>query len=353
MAGGLARRSWRAQLDRTRARGRLLRDRLERWPAFWGIVLGGALALAAVVSVRIGAVPVPTHELLPALLDDAHPLHLLLAEVRLPRVLSAALVGAALGVSGALMQTVVKNPLADPGLLGVNAGAGLAAILALVLAPGLSLLLPFVAFAGAAAAVGLLLAVAWGPRRTLGPLKIILSGVAVQAVLFSVIALVTFFFADRAPAFAAFTVGSLNGVGWPETKLAVLPVGLGIAGALLATRPLNLLLLDDATASGVGLDVQKVRAGACGVAALLSAAAVSVAGLVGFVGLVVPNGVRLLAGPCHRSLVPLSAVGGAGLVVLADLVARTLVAPVELPVGALLALLGGPYFLFLLWRKLP
>lgn len=340
--------------DRSRARARLFWDRLKRHGGvFWGAALGSVLALAVLTSMGLGAVPVPAAEIVPALTETDHPFHTLLWQIRVPRVVAAALVGAALGVAGALMQTVVRNPLADPGLLGVNAGAGLAAILALVLAPELTLLLPFVAFLGAAAAVTVLLAAAWGPGRRLSPLKIILSGVAVQAILFSVIALVTFFFADRAPAFAAFSVGSLHGAGWSDVRLAVVPVALGLTVALLAVRPLNLLLLDDSTASGVGLEVQRVRGLASVVAALLAAAAVSIAGLVGFVGLVVPNGVRLLTGPDHRTLLPLSTVGGAALVVVADLVARMLVAPVELPVGALLALLGGPYFLFVLWRKLP
>lgn len=335
------------------ARLRLARERMERWPAFWGLALAAALVAAAALSVRLGAVEIAGGELVAALTQADHPLHAVLWQVRVPRVAGAALVGAALGVSGTLLQTVVRNPLADPGLLGVNAGAGLAAMIALVLAPDLALLLPILAFLGALAAVAVVLFAAWGTRRRLGPLKIVLAGVAVQAVLFSLIALVTFFFADRAPAFVAFTVGSLNGAGWPEARLAALPIAVGLGVSMLAVRPLNLLLLDDAAAAGVGLEVQRVRVLASALAALLAAAAVSVAGLVGFVGLVVPNWLRVVSGPNHRTLVPLAALGGAALVVVADLVARTAAAPIELPVGALLALLGGPYFLVVLWRRLP
>jgi iron complex transport system permease protein len=340
-------------MSRLAARFRLAAQRLAVRPAFWALALLGVLLAAALVSVRLGAVAVAGEDLLPALTQPGHPLHAVLWQVRAPRVVVAALVGAALGVSGALLQTVVRNPLAEPGLLGVNAGAGLAAILALVLFPDLSLLLAPMAFVGALSAVLVVLLAAWGSRRGPGPLKIILSGVAVQAVLFAGIALVTFLFADRAPAFVGFTIGSLNGVGWPEARIVFAPVALGLTLALLAARPLDLLLLDDATATGVGLGVSRVRLGASALAAMLSAAAVSVAGLVGFVGLVVPNGVRLAVGPEHRRLLPMSAVGGAALMVVADLLARTLLAPLELPVGALLALVGGPYFLFVLWRKLP
>jgi iron complex transport system permease protein len=335
------------------ARLRLARERIERWPAFWGLALAAGLVAAAALSVRLGAVEIAGAELVGALTRPDHPLQAVLWQVRVPRVAGAALVGAALGVSGTLLQTVVRNPLADPGLLGVNAGAGLAAMIALVLAPDLALLLPILAFLGALAAVAVVLFAAWGTRRRLGPLKIILAGVAVQAVLFSLIALVTFFFADRAPAFVAFTVGSLNGAGWPEARLAAVPIAVGLGVSMLAVRPLNLLLLDDAAAAGVGLEVQRVRVLASALAALLAAAAVSVAGLVGFVGLVVPNWLRVVSGPNHRTLLPLAALGGAALVVVADLVARTAAAPIELPVGALLALLGGPYFLVVLWRRLP
>lgn len=339
------------------ARGRLVAREAARWPGFWAAGLAVALAVAVLVSARLGPVSIPTAELWDALAREGHPLHVVLWQVRLPRVAAGALVGAALAVSGALLQTVVRNPLADPGLLGVNAGAGLAAVVALVLLPDLisswALALPALAFVGAFLAVAAILLASSGPGRRLGPLAIILSGVAIQAVLFSILALVTFFFADRAPAFVAFTVGSLNGAGWPEARLVAPLMAVGIAASLVARRPLNLLLLDEASAAGVGVDVPRVRLAACAVAALLAAAAVSVAGLVGFVGLVVPNWVRVVSGPDHRTLVPLSALGGAVLVVVADLLARTVASPLELPVGALLALVGGPYFLYVLWRALP
>lgn len=340
-------------MRRTLARLRLGAREVRRRPGFWAVALLTALAAATFVSGCLGAVRIPAAELLSAIRDTAHPFHQVLWQVRFPRIAAGLAAGAALAVSGALLQTAVRSPLADPGLLGVNAGAGLAGILAIVFFPGLAFALPALAFAGALAAVLVILLAAWGPGRGLGPLKIILSGVAVQAVLFSLIALTTFFFAERAPAFVSFTVGSLNGTGWSETTLVAPGAAAGIALALLASRSLNLLLLDDATATGVGLGVAGARLGACVLAALLAAVAVSVAGLVGFVGLVVPNGVRLVSGPDHRTLVPLSALGGATLVVVADLAARTVAAPLELPVGALLALVGGPYFLFLLWRKLP
>jgi iron complex transport system permease protein len=331
---------------------RLRLARLRDRRGFWTGVLAAALAAAALLATCVGAAHVPLRDLPGALVDPAHPAHEVLHRVRLPRVAAGVLVGGALAVAGALMQAVVRNPLADPGLIGVTAGAGLGGLLAIVLWPTRPALVPLLAFGGGLAAVTALLAAAWSGARGAGPLRIILSGVAVQAVIFSLIALVTFVFADRAPAFVAFTIGSLAGLGWEDARRALTPVALGAGLALLAAREINLLLLDDDSAAGVGLAVRRARLGASCIAALLAAAAVSTAGMVAFVGLVVPNGVRLLVGPDHRVLLPLSLLGGATLLVLADTAARTLAAPLELPVGALLALLGGPYFLFVLWRKL-
>ena len=320
-------------------------------PFVWGLLLGAALLLTLLASLAVGAAQLSAADVPRALLSSAHPLHALLWQVRLPRIVTAALVGAALAVAGALLQTVVRNPLADPSLIGVSAGAGVAALLGIVLLPEIAQLLPVLAFFGALASAGIVLLTAESGPASKGPLRIILAGVAVQSILFACIALITFLFADRAPAFVAFTVGSLSGCGWREARIVALPAVSGIALALLAARPLDLLLLDDDSASGVGLGVRRTRVAVSCLAGLLAAGAVSVAGLVGFVGLVVPNWVRLLVGPEHARVLVLCALGGATLVVAADALARTVVAPLELPVGALLALLGGPYFLVILWRR--
>lgn len=327
-------------------------DILRQRPGFWGFLFSGLLAAAAAVSLVHGAVDVSLDQILPSLVQTDHPLHRVIGDIRLPRILVACLAGAAFGVAGALLQTTVRNPLADASLLGVNAGAGVAALVALLFFPEVTAALPLLAFAGGLTAVALVLALTWG-GSTASPLRIILSGVALQAILFSAIALLTFLFADRAPSFVSFTVGTLNGCGWREAGMISLPILLGLALAGLSLRPLDLLLLDDDSAGGVGLSVRRARLSAACLGALLASAAVSAVGLVGFVGLLVPNWVRLAAGPSHRSLLPLSALGGAALLLTADLAARTLAAPLELPVGALLAFIGGPYFLILLWRKLP
>jgi iron complex transport system permease protein len=332
-----------------RLRARTLADRRRTWVIAGGMALACGLAVAA----TRGAVDAGGGELWAALVEPDHRLHHVVWDVRLPRVLIGALVGANLALAGALLQTAVRNPLADPGILGVTTGAGVGALVAILFFPAQGALVPWAAFAGGIATIAVLLPLAHSRGRRTGPLRLVLSGVALQAVLFAAVALLMFAFADRAPAFVAFLVGSLNGLSWSDARHVAVPSALGAACALLAVRPLNVLLLDDSTAGGVGLPVQRARMGAACVAALLAAAAVSVAGLVGFVGLVVPNGMRLLVGPDHRVLLPASALAGAALVVAADALARTATAPLELPVGALLALIGGPYFLYLLWRKLP
>lgn len=337
--------------SRARARLALLRERADERPEVWTVLLAAALALAAIVSLGVGAAALPAREVPRALLVDAHPMHAVLWQVRLPRVVNAMLVGAALGVAGALMQTVVRNPLADPSLIGISAGAAVAALLGIVLSPAIALLLPWLALVGALGAATIVLLAAEAGTHVQGPLRIVLAGVAVQSILFACVALITFLFADRAPSFAGFTVGSLAGSGWREARIVAIPALLGIAGALVAARPLDLLLLDDDSATGIGLPVRAARIALCAVAGLLAAGAVSIAGLVGFVGLIVPNAARILVGPSHRRLLPAVALGGATLVVVADACARTVVAPLELPVGALLALVGGPYFLVLLRRR--
>jgi iron complex transport system permease protein len=332
----------------------------------------GASALAAA---GLGAAGIPWVEVPRALADPGHPAHALLWTIRMPRIGAAIVVGAALALSGALLQAAVRNPLADPLLMGVTAGAGLGGLIAILFVPSERFAIPVLAFLGGLTAIAAVLGLASTGRGLGGPLRIVLSGVAVQAIRFSAVALrayafaarapagvagllvsavalLTSAFADRAPAFVAFTLGSLAGVGWPDVALGVVPVAIAAVLAILSARSLNLLLLDDASAGGVGLAVERTRFGASCLAALLAAGAASVAGLVGFVGLVVPNWVRILIGPDHRLLLPLATLAGATLVIVADTAARTVAAPLELPVGALLALVGGPYFLFVLWRRL-
>jgi iron complex transport system permease protein len=331
----------------------LLRLEQRERPGFWALVLLIVLLALVTLSLMLGSVQLTFAAIARALADSSGTEHAVFWNVRLPRIALGALVGAALATSGALMQTSVRNTLADPGLLGVSAGAGLGALLGILFLPELPRLLPLFAFGGAFAVLAVVLSGATLGGTTLAPLRLILWGVGLQAMLLSCVALLMFLYADRAPAYVAFTVGSLGGSGWREVSIAALPVLAGGVLAIASVRPLDALLLDDDSAASVGLPVRWTRLWISILAAWLSAAAVSVAGMVGFVGLVVPNAVRLAAGPRHRVLLPLCWLAGAALVVAADLICRLALAPLELPVGALLALVGGPALLYLLWKQLP
>ncbi len=321
-------------------------------PWAWSAVASLVLLAAALLAATQGVAGLSLPGLFAVLANADEPMHRVLWDVRLPRLICSAGVGASLAIAGLLLQTTVRNPLADPGILGVTTGAGVGGLVLLIFFPDLAAALPFAAFVGGVAAVATVLALAWTNNNNVGPLRMVLSGVALQAMLFAVIALLTFAYADRAPAFAGFTVGSLNGTGWSDARILAVPTLAGFGLACLMIRSLDVLLLDDASAGGLGLAVRHTRMIAACVAALLAAGAVSVAGLVSFVGLVVPNGMRLLVGPTHGALLPACAIAGAALMVLADTVARTVLSPLELPVGAFMALIGGPYFLYLLWKKL-
>ncbi|MFP7331919.1 FecCD family ABC transporter permease [Shouchella clausii] len=269
-----------------------------------------------------------------------------IANIRLPRIIVAALAGACLAASGAILQGLMKNPLADPSIIGVTAGGGLAASIAMVALPQLGYLLPGFAFIGALLATGTIYILAW--EKGTSPLKLILAGIAVNAFFGAIQSGIFILFSDRVQSILPWLAGGFQGRGWFHVEF-VLPYALtGLLLSIFAIRPINLLLLGDDTARLLGAPVERFRLWLILLAAFLAGAAVSVAGLLSFVGLVVPHMVRLFIGSDYRYLLPFSIIGGAALVVLTDTVARTVFDPIELPVGILLACLGAPFFLVLL-----
>lgn len=272
--------------------------------------------------------------------------------IRLPRVALGALVGGGLAVAGAALQGIFRNPLADPGLIGVSSGAALGAVAAIVL--GFASLgnfsLPVAAFFGGLLATLVVYAFARHGGRT-EVVTLLLTGIAVNAVAGAGTGLLTTMATDaQLRSIVFWTLGSVGGATWPAV-LAVLPfVGFGALLMPRWGRELNLMVLGESEAYHLGVSTERVRLALIALAALITGAAVSVAGIVGFVGLVVPHLIRLAAGPDHRTLLPASVLGGATLLLLADLAARTLVVPAELPLGVVTALAGGPFFLWLLHR---
>lgn len=313
--------------------------------------LGALLAAALLLSVGCGSQWYTPARLWQALCaaDAADPVWRILCFVRLPRTAAAVLAGAALGVAGALIQSVLNNAMASPNVIGVNAGAGLGALLAASLVPGAAALLPGAAFAGALAAalfIWLLAAVAGLSRTTL-----ILAGVTVSSILTACMNTLKLLFPDAAVGSMAFLLGTLSGVTTAQVQRALPWLAAGFVLAALLAADLNVLQLGEDMAAGLGLPVARVRFAALLTAALLAGAAVSFAGLVGFVGLLAPHIARRLVGGDNRRLLPVTALASADLMLLCDVAARVLFAPFELPVGVLLSLVGGPFFLFLLLRR--
>ena len=312
---------------------------------------GALLAAALLLSVGCGSQWYTPARLWQALCaaDAADPVWRILCFVRLPRTAAAVLAGAALGVAGALIQSVLNNAMASPNVIGVNAGAGLGALLAASLVPGAAALLPGAAFAGALAAalfIWLLAAVAGLSRTTL-----ILAGVTVSSILTACMNTLKLLFPDAAVGSTAFLLGTLSGVTTAQVQRALPWLAAGFVLAALLAADLNVLQLGEDMAAGLGLPVARVRFAALLTAALLAGAAVSFAGLLGFVGLLAPHIARRLVGGDNRRLLPVTALASADLMLLCDVAARVLFAPFELPVGVLLSLVGGPFFLFLLLRR--
>jgi iron complex transport system permease protein len=325
------------------------------------VVLGAlvaALGVAFVAGAAFGAVPVAPVEVVRALLRALRGLALspdqaVIWELRMPRVLLAALVGACLAGAGVLYQALFRNALADPYILGVSSGAGLGAALALAIG-GLGTIslfaVPVSAFLGAMATIVVVAAIATR-RRVMDTLSLLLAGVAVSYTLSALTSFVLVVRREQMSRIVFWMMGGLQAATWQQVAIVTGMLAFGLAVPLFFTRELNIILLGDERAGELGVDVERFKRIVLAAASLLVSAAVSVSGLIGFVGLMTPHMARLVLGPDHRLLLPASVLSGAIVMVLADLVARVALAPVELPVGIVTALAGGPVFVWLLLRS--
>lgn len=304
---------------------------------------------AFVVSLSFGSVDIPAMSILNgAALNPTE--RQIIENIRLPRTIVAMLVGINLALSGAILQAVMKNPLADPHIIGISSGAGLFGIFVMLVKGDAGALITPAAFVGAMLAAVLIYVLAW--KHGIRPIRVILAGVAVSAFLGAGISAMLIFYSDRVHGALLWMVGGLSARSWNHVAI-ILPYAIvGTALAMLGTKHLNVLQLGDEVAKGLGQRVDLVRTLMTAVAALLAASAVCVVGLLGFVGLIVPHSARLLIGSDHRWLLPATALLGAAVVTASDTFARTVFAPTELPVGILMAILGAPFFLYLLRREL-
>ncbi|MEE8549838.1 MAG: iron ABC transporter permease [Gemmatimonadota bacterium] len=310
---------------------------------------------ALVASIALGAADLPLSTVLEALTGGGEETaRTIVLSLRLPRAALAALVGGALGLAGAVFQALLRNPLAEPYVLGVSGGAAVGAVGAVVL--GWAVLapwaLPLAALLGALLAIALVLWIATHVTRQLDTRVLLLAGVVVGAFFNAVILLMlTFASAETFRSAVFWMMGSLSGASWPAATLLAAYLVPATVALLLMARPLNLLAVGDETALYLGTRVERVKLAAYLIASLIVAAGVAVSGIIGFIGLIVPHAVRLMWGSDHQLLLPASVLAGAAFLMVADTVARTVAAPAELPVGVITALVGVPLFVVLLTRR--
>lgn len=305
------------------------------------------LLAVVLLSIGVGSVKFSFSELMATLIH--RPDHIktsILFDLRLPRTIVALFVGANLAVSGALLQSVMRNPLADPGLTGISTGASFVAILLMLVFPQYYHLLPFGAFLGGALACIMVFMLAW--KQGIKPIRIILAGVAVNAILGGGTSLLSILHSDKIQGVLMWVNGSMVGKSWHHVSMLVPYSLIGLMLSLTCISSANLLQLGDDAATNLGVNVNRTRIYLSGVAVFLAGISVSVVGIIGFVGLIVPHIARLLIGSNYKFMLPFSMILGGIVMVFADLVARTIAAPVELPVGIIMAVVGGPFFLYLL-----
>lgn len=320
----------------------------------WAVPVLLVITVAALVcGLATGAAGLPITEVWAALLDPSAPGAAIVRQLRAPRVLLAFGVGGSLAVSGAALQALIRNPLADPYLLGLSGGAGVGAVVAMALRLPGAWAVPLAAFGGALGAVALVYRLSAVVGRRLDPRVLLLAGVIVGAFAGAIMtAIISLSTAEQLRNAFLWLLGGFSAASWPSLLLfvawAVLPLAvLGFSG-----RGLDLLHLGDEPAESLGADVEQLRRRILVATSLLTAAGVAVSGIVGFVGLIVPHAMRGLVGPLHRALLPAAFVAGGAFLVVADALARTLVRPMELPVGVVTALVGVPIFALLLRRSL-
>ena len=329
-------------------------------------VIGMCVALVVVIAVAttVGSVSIPLSATVKVILSKLSFLQIaptwqsgtdiIIMEIRLPRVILAGLVGAALGTAGATYQGLFRNPLADPYLIGVAQGASLGAVAGFLLPVTGSFLgmgvVPMFAFIGALGSMAVVYALA-RQGKSLPVTTLILAGVALSALLGSIVSYLIISSGDKMHSIVFWLMGSFSLSRWSDVRLVLPYMVIGIGVILLYSRPLNVMQLDEEQAQQLGINVERLKLVLLAAATLITAAAVSFVGTIGFVGIIIPHAVRLIWGADYRFLLPLSVLSSAIFLILADLIARTLLSPTEIPVGVVTALFGAPFFLYLLRRR--
>lgn len=306
------------------------------------------LLIFVVISIGMGSVYISPLETIQTIFTRSEEMATtIIWDLRIPRVAVAAIVGVNLALSGALLQAVMRNPLADPGLTGVSSGASVTVLAIMLVFPNFTSFIPIAAMIGGTIAVAIVYALAW-KKNTISPVRIILAGVAVNAIFGGITGLLSILYSDRLPAALQWMNGSLGGKGMGDVAVLLPYSMIGWVLALFCIRSANLLSLGEKVASNLGENTNRIRILLSLVAVYLAAVSVSIVGLLGFVGLIVPHMARLIVGTNYRFVIPMSMVLGAVVLVIADTIGRTLFAPLDLPAGIIMAMVGGPYFLYLM-----
>ena len=331
----------------------------------YGILgLAALLVVVAVLATAVGSVQIPFLTVGQVLLAKL-PLvsftagwppttETIILDIRLPRIVLSGLVGAALAIAGATYQGLFRNPLADPYLIGVAQGAALGAVIGFLIPTGWHNIgfgiIPLLAFLGAVGSTIIVYNLARA-GKSLPITTLILAGVALGALLGSIVSYLIIFSGEKMPGIIFWLMGSFSMSQWSEVRLVLPYIVIGTLVILLYSRILNVMQLDEAQAQQLGVNVEKIKIILLAAATLITAAAVSFVGIIGFVGIIIPHAVRLIWGADYRFLLPLSVLTGAIFLILADLLARTVLAPTEVPIGVITALCGAPFFLYLLRRR--
>ena len=317
------------------------------------VIITFALAiLAAIIAMGLGSVHISIPDILKTIFNGREEgvYTTIIWDIRLPRVLLALIIGANIAISGALLQAVMGNPLADPGLTGVTSGAAAFVLLIMLANPEYTHLIPLAAFVGGLLAAGIVYALAW--RRTgISPITIILSGVAVNALCGGIIGFLSILYSDRLPSAVQWLNGSLAAKGYASLQMIYVYAIIGWILSIFAIRKANIIRLGDQVATNLGENVTRIRITLSILAVFLAAISVAAIGMIGFVGLIVPHMARLLVGSDYKYMLPMSMAMGAIILLIADTGGRTLFAPLDIPAGILMAVIGGPYFLYLMRKK--
>ncbi|BCJ92698.1 ferrichrome ABC transporter [Anaerocolumna cellulosilytica] len=310
------------------------------------VIVSILLVFGIIFSISVGSVNVPIQDIIEALFTKETGSVGIIRNIRIPRVIMGVLVGANLSVAGVLLQGVMRNPLADPGITGISSGASIVVMLIMLYFPKNTHMIPFYGFLGGMAACFMIYSLAW--KKGITAVRIILAGVAVNAILGGVSSMMSILNSENLAGVLNWMNGSLGKKSWNEVKVMILYTGIGLVLAMPLAKSCNLLALGDKNAKSLGMNPNLHRILISLVAVFLAGVSTAYAGVISFVGLVVPHVARLLMGSDHKVLLPFAAILGSFVLVLADTLGRTVTAPYEIPVGVIMSVLGGPFFLYLL-----